>query len=570
MIRSFNARQKQSALIIVSLVTSGSLLFLVYVHYLQSFGFSLKRALVGAFAYIILFCIVYFVARNLLRKCFANDGLLFTKSIGFWMLISLLFAPHILPTPHYPVSPLFQPMSEIVITFKFPEDAAQQVQLKGIWLSFDGKKYSSSDFVLSENWDESSGKFFIEPNEKGSLIWRGKIGERAKLTIFPMDVVAEVSVLWDGELRTELLKDNSVLFSKKSSTPFGYYVSITLASILAAGFILFVLFNWLALVDLPQRRTLYIVAFLVTTSLLLVYAHFQSPDITDKIKLQINYHETVLAGRAPSPWQYRLLSEWLLEGLIHLTSLFKAENPFYFAALILRIAQNILIYFLAFLYFRALGFSRETALVGILFLTGSMLNSFFKSGFSFNTYFDLIFYLGAGLLILNRSFSWLPMIMVAAALNRETSGLIPFLAFSSLVDVKDRRFGFLFISLSFFCWGGVFVILRILYPDAELFIPYERPPGIPLLLYNLFPLNLDLLFRFFGIIPLLGLLVIRQWKPVLARFFVVLIPIWFGVHLFASVITETRLFLVPQAMVFIPLFLLFVDRLKGFFIKQTR
>lgn len=81
MVRSFSAGQKQFALIIVSLVVSGSFLFLVYVHYLQSFGFSLRRALVGAFTYIILFCIVYFVTRNLLRKCFVNDGLLDRKSV---------------------------------------------------------------------------------------------------------------------------------------------------------------------------------------------------------------------------------------------------------------------------------------------------------------------------------------------------------------------------------------------------------------------------------------------------------------------------------------------------------
>ena len=44
----------------------------------------------------------------------------------------------------------------------------------------------------------------------------------------------------------------------------------------------------------------------------------------------------------------------------------------------------------------------------------------------------------------------------------------------------------------------------------------------------------------------------RKWPLELRAFFWVIVPVWFLVHAFGSVMAETRLLLVPQAMVFIP------------------
>lgn len=555
-------RRHQLVLVLVSFFSAGSIVFLVYVQYFQTYGFSPKRILVGLFVLIALLFIFYFTAFRIFDKSYKRDGIPLPSTIKFWMSISLLFSPHILPLPHYPASPIFQPESEVEIRFNFVEASGELVQLKGVWLSFNDKKFSVSDFVHSDAWIESSGRFFIDPREQGNLVWRGKIGERAKLIIFPLDAPAEVIVLWDGELSTKVLKDDPVSFSKKSATPLGYYFSITIARVIVMGFILSLFFGWFALLHAPAQRIGFISATLLVMSLFLVNAHFNSADITDKLDLQVAYHETVLAGDAPSPWQYRLFSEWILEGLIHLAGMFNSVNSFYIAALILRVGQNILIYFLAFLYFRKLGYSQETALIGILFLSGSLLNSFYKSGFSFNTYFDLVFYLGAGLLILRRSFFWLPFVMVVAALNRETSGLIPIMALSAIADIKNWKAGFFQILFSFFCWLVIFVVLRLMYSGAELFIPYENPPGIPLMLFNLRPEWFTPLLKFFGAVPLFGLTTIKRWTPLLVRFFVLMVPIWFGIHLIASVIAESRLFLVPQTLIFIPVFLLFIDSLK--------
>ena len=55
-----------------------------------------------------------------------------------------------------------------------------------------------------------------------------------------------------------------------------------------------------------------------------------------------------------------------------------------------------------------------------------------------------------------------------------------------------------------------------------------------------------------GIIPFLALFSYRKWPHELKVFFWLIVPVWFLVHLFASTMAETRLFLVPYALIFIP------------------
>ncbi|MBW2202094.1 MAG: hypothetical protein JRF71_14910, partial [Deltaproteobacteria bacterium] len=70
----------------------------------------------------------------------------------------------------------------------------------------------------------------------------------------------------------------------------------------------------------------------------------------------------------------------------------------------------------------------------------------------------------------------------------------------------------------------------------------------------------DRLFATLGIIPLLAVIGYQKWTKQLKIFFWVIVPVWFIIHLFGSVIAESRLFLVPYAMVFIPGALLFAQK----------
>lgn len=557
----FHKKNIHAWTVAVSLLVAGSLFFLIYIYYLQAFGISPKRVAVGIFIYVFFSVFVYKVTQKTSEWFSLVQSHSIVKALFFWMFVSLLFAPHILPLPHYPASTLFQNTSEIEITFTFPDNNNDDVQLRGVWLSFDDKKYSSKDFVLAGNWRVHSGNYFINTNEQGKLTWKGKIGEKAKLTIFPMEKAADVIVRWDGEEMKSTLTENTIIFSKKNAASLSYLALISLAQMILGGYLLWAGFGTLSNMTSPSKRRVVIVVVLLSIGLTLVYFHFQSTDITDKLDLQISYHQSVMAGQSVNPWQYRLFSEWVLEGLVRLVASLGAKNSFYFAALILRIIQNAAIYLLSYHYYRKLGFKWEVALIGILFMSGSMLNSFFKSGFSFNTYFDVICYLVAGLMIIYRSYALLPLLTAVAALNRETSGLIPFLAGITVIFTKDQKSPIFSVLLSMISWAFVFFSLHLLYPGLPMFIPYESPPGISLLMYNINPIPYYLLIRFFGFVPFLSLLASRYSSEFLKKFFLVLVPAWFGIHLFASVISETRLFLVPQVVILIPLALAFITKI---------
>ena len=84
-------------------------------------------------------------------------------------------------------------------------------------------------------------------------------------------------------------------------------------------------------------------------------------------------------------------------------------------------------------------------------------------------------------------------------------------------------------------------------------VAYGRHVGLDRLLFNLtnhwtyFSMVATLSY-----IPLLALLWFPQWPPLLRRFFWTMVPVWVMVHLFMATLAEARLFLVPQALIFIP------------------
>lgn len=553
----------QPILVLISVAVSASASLWVYIYYFQRFGLSLYRLIAAVIIIGFLACLVFLSLRFFLWSFFENNNKQILKTLGFWAVVSALFVPYLFPTPNYPTSPLFQKTSNLEVRVSFPEDEDGEVQLKGVWLAFDDRKFSYLDFKASEEWTVRSERYFIDSSLQGSLFWKGKIGERAKLTVFPMDKEANVTVLWDGVESSSSLVDKPVSFSKKNETPSWYYILFVLAQFIVICFSFFLFFTLFESIERLNEKRAVIYLFLLSSSVLLVYAHFQSDDITNRFDLQIGYHQGVLAGNAPSPWQYRVFSEWVLAGIISLLKPLGYEQAFYSASLFIRIIQNILIYSMSFYYFQKLNFTDSMSLIGTIFLGGSLLNSYYNTGFSLNTYNDVIVYLGAVILILNHSFVWLPFLMIVGALNRETSGVVPFLALSALPQVGSRKSAVIFSGLAFFIWVIIFISLRLNYPPREIFVPYGNQPGIPLLVFNLFPPAFFTFFRSFSVIPILGMVVWRRWPAYLKRFFIILVPIWVFVHLVASVISETRLFLVPYLLIFLPAFLLFLENVAN-------
>lgn len=178
------------------------------------------------------------------------------------------------------------------------------------------------------------------------------------------------------------------------------------------------------------------------------------------------------------------------------------------------------------------------------------------SDLQFNTFFDFIFYLIAGLCVLQGQFFWIIPVTFFAALNRETSGLIPFSLLSVSIFVLPKgsfRTVIPIFATSFAIYVAIFVGLRLIYGSQELLIPYGHHPGIDLLQYNLFrAVTWRQLIATLSITPIVAMIGYYKWPQQLRVFFWSIVPLWFTIHAFGAVMAETRLFLVPQAMVFIP------------------
>lgn len=272
--------------------------------------------------------------------------------------------------------------------------------------------------------------------------------------------------------------------------------------------------------------------------------------------LQIQRHNDVLQGNAPNPWQFRVLADYLVEGVITLFKNLDIAHPVGSAFIAFRFVQNLLIFWLAYLYYRKLNLSPALALIGLAALAWGMTYAFYDSDLQFNTYFDMIFYLLAGLIMLAKRPIWIIPLMALAALNRETSGLIPFMALALVLPWnhdQEKRGVLIPAAIGLVIFAVIFFALRIAYPNQEISVPHSQHMGLELLRYNLFrAITWTQLFATLSIFPALALLAYKKWPAPLQIFFWVVVPLWLLIHPFTSVMAETRVFLVPQILIFIP------------------
>ncbi len=189
-------------------------------------------------------------------------------------------------------------------------------------------------------------------------------------------------------------------------------------------------------------------------------------------------------------------------------------------------------------------------------LAWGMSHSFYGSDFQFSTFSDVIFYLLAGLVILQKRYVWIIAITGLAVLNRETSGLIPLMLLAT--EVFSRRgkcisrkvISFGAAALALYAIG--YLGIRYLLGPRALHAPHGYRQG-----WELFSANLCSsrcwfqLLATFGIIPALALLSIHRWPRLLKLYLWTIVPFWFLLHSFVGVMFETRLFLVPLALVFV-------------------
>lgn len=311
----------------------------------------------------------------------------------------------------------------------------------------------------------------------------------------------------------------------------------------------------------PETRPGHILGLPVLVSaaaLCLLTVSLQVASLAEPIQMtQAARHRAVLRGAAPDPWQYRVLSEWLVHGLVRVARTLALPQPVAVAFLAFRSLQNLLVFVLAALYYSRLGLDRKAVLLGLNALAWGMTHAHYDSDLSLNTYGDLIVYLAAALLILGGRSVWVVPLCVLAALNRESSVLIPFMMLAGYrVDHRTafrKREAALLSGAALAAHVATYLGVRWILGPRPFFCPYGHCPGIDLLLYNVGrPITWINLLATSGILPLLAVLSMPSWPSSLKVFFWVLVPVWLAVHFVAAVAAETRLFLVPLAVVVVP------------------
>jgi hypothetical protein len=272
---------------------------------------------------------------------------------------------------------------------------------------------------------------------------------------------------------------------------------------------------------------------------------------------QEKVHQQMLQGAAGNPWQYRILADLMLEPLIRLYTRMGFASPETLGFISFRYMQCLLILAAAALYYRKMGLGPIASLLGMSILTWSLSFSLYNSDLSFNVFFDVAFYLLAGWLILQKRMAIVALLMIPAAFNRETSLLIPVMlaavAYFELPPNARPQSAMIAAAAGVLIYAIVFVGLRRYYGKQVFLTADGYYPGLQLLWLNIRrAITWEQLLATLGIVPVLAVLTYGRWPKPLRIFFWVIVPIWVGVHFAAALVAETRLMLVPQALVFIP------------------
>ncbi len=365
---------------------------------------------------------------------------------------------------------------------------------------------------------------------------------------------------------------------------------------------------------LPDTQTLhsnfkiskwFIVVCLALLAIFPIYKNFYY----SQAHLTYERHIAVMEKRSEfyNPWQYRVLMPFINEGLFWLYNhtvdkIYPIEQKISFTFnktsgtveqtdqfiklmqtpgaarymiifIVVRLLLNFFILLLAWRLWRHFIKSDWLAFLGVNFIALAMGNAVAIADLAFNTYADIIFYLLTALIIVEKQNRlWLVPITILSSFNRETGLLIPALYFISQVDFSQcctDRFSFkkiiwpkmniwIFTAVLYLLFMTVFVFLRWYYGYQPQQM-WKVPAGWPMLKLNLFSAvgikgYLELIGTF-GILPLIILYKFKTFPYLLKKWFLFLAPIWFLVHFISVPAYQTRLFLVPIIVIFMPMVL---------------
>lgn len=296
--------------------------------------------------------------------------------------------------------------------------------------------------------------------------------------------------------------------------------------------------------------------------------------------LGLSWHETeyrvelgqIAAGNARAPEVHRPLSAWLASVVIWLFETAGIPRSAGLALIAIRLGQSFVLFLLILAVYRRLGIPPYLGLLGLSVVAWGMTQSHDASGLAIDVYTEMILYLIGAWALVSRH-SWCIVLLSAiAALNRETSILIPvLLAFppaperdeNTDVPIRGSR------PLSkFYAAITVWFLLRcavylIAGPGIESVdhsrLPLSEMVGSCLLSPGFWAAAAGV----FGIVPIIALLGWRAWPPVLRNWFWLIGPVWLVVFLFLDPANVHHVWMLPQVLVLVPGLLLFIVSIRG-------
>nr|WKN36370.1 hypothetical protein K4G66_28835 [Tunicatimonas sp. TK19036] len=358
------------------------------------------------------------------------------------------------------------------------------------------------------------------------------------------------------------------------------------------------------------KKTLFFVLCISLLSLYPIYRNYYYGRAIDQYERHVQFLE--VNSRFHNPWQYRVLAplsvEFIkiiydhtidkilpIENYIHielpegadpksstLEFLQLMNNPDFVKYNLIysgyRFFLNVGIYLLSFVLLSYFIRNKWLIYFGIILISFALGNAVNESDFTLHTYIDDILYLLAALVILYKKNDWYILLLtIIGAFNRETCLLIPFLYLISNIDwqsIKLRQLNllkiiaptskvFMVTAFSGVAFALIFVAIRWYY-GYEAQTEWKVPAGLPMLKLNLFSaIGIKSYFEMIGlfsIIPLLCLYKFRETSRILQIWFIGIVPLWFLVHWVAVVAYQSRLFLVPMLIIFIPMILEIIEK----------
>jgi len=303
----------------------------------------------------------------------------------------------------------------------------------------------------------------------------------------------------------------------------------------------------------PHRISWIHVALYLGLALLLAQLHGERVNFGPKKGKRAERHELIVQGQGEAPWAYRAVVPWAAEltgRVVQLTGL-PQQRSVEWGYLFWRF---VFTFGLFLLFHRFLGHwvPPPWPLLGTLLLAGLHGPSYAHYWFQPASSLDLLLWVAAAVLTIERRWLWLFPLVVVGALNRETAVFIVLIHGALLWGREPLRAVSLRMAGLAACWALPFLGLRLVV-DVAGWAHGSDPVGM-------FMANFShgdwLLYAlcFWGVLWVLPVLRWRTLPPRLRALVVVLLP-YLALQLVFGRIREVRL-LLPLALALIPVLLL--------------